>query len=106
MIQRRQEINSTRKYKQAIRDASKDIKNIFPTEHVCSAMEDEMFCCTVIGDTQKDTIYSDLTGRFSIQSYEGMNYIFVVYVYKSNAILLRSMKYREDASMVKAFTSV
>ena len=69
-------------------------------------MEDEIFCCTVIRDTHKDTIYSDLTGRFPIQSYEGMDYIFVAYVYKLNAILLRSMKSREDASMVEAFTSV
>ena len=79
---------------------------MFPTEHVCSAVEDEMFCCAVIGDKHKDTIYSDLTERFPIQSYEGMNYIFVAYVYKLNAILLRSMKSREHASMVEAFTSV
>ena len=69
-------------------------------------MEDEICCCAVIGDTHKDTIYSDLTGRFPIQSYEGMNYIFVAYVYKLNTISLRSMKSREDASMVEAFTSV
>ena len=106
MIQRRQGINSTRKDKQAIRDARQDIKNMFPTEHVCSAMEDEIFCCAVIGDTHKDTIYSDLTGRFQIQSYDGMNYIFVAYVYKLNAILLRSMKSRKDASMGEAFTIV
>ena len=106
MIQRRQGINSTRKYKQAIRDARQDIKNMFPTEHVCSTMEDETFCCAVIGDTHKDTIYSDLTGIFPIQSYAGMIYIFVVFVYKLNAIFLRSMKSREDARMVEAFTSV
>ena len=79
---------------------------MFPTEHVCSAMKDEIFCCAFIGDTHKDTIYSDLTGRFPIQSYDGMNYIFVVYVYKLNGIFLRSMKSREDARMVEAFASV
>ena len=94
MIQKRQGINSTRNDKQAIRDARQDIKNMLPTEHVFSAMEDDFFFCAVIGDTHKDTIYSDLTGRFPIQSYEGMNYIFVAYVYKLNAILLRSMKSR------------
>ena len=57
MIQIRQEVNSTRNDKQAIRDARQDIKNMFPTEHVCSAMEDEIFCCAIIGDTHKDTIY-------------------------------------------------
>ena len=35
-----------------------------------------------------------------------MNYIFVAYVYKLNTILLRSIKSREYASMVEAFTSV
>ena len=106
MIQRRQGINSTSKYKQEIRDARQDIQNKFPTEHVCSAIEDEIFCCAVIGDANENTIYSDLTGRFPIQSYEGVNYIFMAYVYKLNAILLRSMKSREDASMVEAFTRV
>ena len=79
---------------------------MFSTEHVCSDMEDEIFCCAVIVDTHKDTIYSDLTGRFPIQSYEDMNCIFVAYVYKLNAIFLRSMKSREDTSMVELFTSV
>ena len=106
MIQIRQGVNSTRKYKQAIRDARQDIKKMFPTAHVCSAMENEIFCCAVIVDTHKDTIYSDLTGRLPIQFYEGMNYIFVAYVYKLYNILLRSMKSREDASTVESFTSV
>ena len=79
---------------------------MFPTEHVCSAIEDEIFCFAVIGDANENTIYSDLTGRFPIHSYGGMNYISVAYVYKLNSILLRSVKSREDASMVEAFTSI
>ena len=79
---------------------------MFPTEDVCSDMEDEIFFCAVIGDTHEETIYSDLTGRLPMQSYEGMNYIFVAYVYKLNAILLLSMKSREDGSMLEAFTRV
>ena len=59
---------------------------MFPTEHVCSKIEDGIFCFAVIGDANKNTIYSDLTGIFLIQSYEGMNYIFVAYVYKLNSI--------------------
>ena len=49
MIQRRQGINSTSDNKQAVRDARQDIKNMFLTEHVCSAIEDKIFCCAVIG---------------------------------------------------------
>ena len=75
-------------------------------EHVCSANEDETFCCAVIEDAHTKPVYSDLTGRFPIQSYEGMNYIFVAYVYKLNSVLLRSMKSREDASMLEALTSI
>ena len=52
------------------------------------------------------TIYSDLTGQFPVQSYEGMCYIFVVYYYKLYTIMLRPMKNREDASMITAFKSV
>jgi hypothetical protein len=60
----------------------------------------------IIGDRNNNTIYSDLTGRFPVQSYEGMEYIFVAYVYKLNAILLRPMKSRVDAHMVGASTSI
>ena len=35
-----------------------------------------------------------------------MNYIFVAYVYNLNSILLRSLKSREDTSMVDAFSSI
>ena len=35
--------------------------------------------------------YSDLTGRFPIQSNRGANYIFVLYEYDSNSILARPL---------------
>ena len=56
MIQRRQGINSTSNNKQAVRDSRQDIQNMFPTEHVCSAIEDEIFYFAVIGDANKNTI--------------------------------------------------
>ena len=68
MLQRRQGINSTSNNKQAVIDARQDIHKMFPTEHVCSAIEDKIFCCAVIVDAHKNTIYSDLTGRFPIYS--------------------------------------
>ena len=45
-------------------------------------------------------------GRFPVQSYKGMQYIGVTYVYKINTILMRLMKPRADPEMVTAFTSV
>ena len=77
-----------------------------PTEDVYFAHEDEIYCFAAIGDKNENTLYSDLTGQFPVRSYDGMVYIFVAYVYKCNAILLRSMKSREDASMIEAFTSI
>ena len=52
------------------------------------------------------TIYSNLMGRFPVESYTGMNYILVVYVYKLNAPLMRAIKSRQDADIVAAFQSV
>ena len=34
------------------------------------------------------------------------NYIFVAYIYKINAILIRAMKNRADGSMIEAFTDI
>ena len=77
-----------------------------PDKHICSIEEDEIYCVVVICDRNENKIYRDLTGRFPIQSYERMQYIFVAYVYKINTILMRPMKSRADPDMVTAFTSV
>ena len=77
-----------------------------PTEQVCPVIEDQMFCFAMLEDQNEDTIYSDLPGRFSVQSYAENHYIFVAYVYKINAILMRPMTSRSDESMVKAFTDI
>ena len=72
---------------------------------MCSVIENEMFFFAILCDKDENTIYSDLTRTFLIESYTGMNYIFVCYVYKLNTILLRTMKNREDEEMVMAFKS-
>jgi len=78
-----------------------------PTDQVCPALADQMFCyATMIADQNKNAIYSDLTGRFPVQSYAGNNYIFVAYICKINSILTRPMKSRSDESMVKAFADI
>ena len=38
--------------------------------------------------------YTDLTGRFSNQSYRGNNYIFIAYNYGGNAILTKAIPKR------------
>jgi hypothetical protein len=51
-------------------------------------------------------IYTDLTGRFPIQSNRGNNYLYVLYDYDSNAILAEPMKNRGDAEMIRAYTKL
>jgi len=51
-------------------------------------------------------MYTDITGAFPVRSFKSMQYIFVAYVYDLNAIIVRTMPSRTDASMVTAFTDV
>ena len=50
--------------------------------------------------------FSDLTGRFPIQLNRGANYIFVLYDYDSNAILVRPLRNRSAHEIHRVFTSV
>ena len=50
--------------------------------------------------------YSDLTGRFPIQSNRGANYILVVYEYNSNVIIVRLLRNRTASEITRVFQSV
>ena len=50
--------------------------------------------------------YSDLTGRFPIQSNRGANFILVVYKYDSNAIIVRPLRNRTASEIKRVFQSV
>ena len=65
-----------------------------------------LFCFAALADTIKGTIYTDLPGRFAVRSIRKMQYIFVCYAYKPNAILVRSMKSREMECMVQAHSKI
>ena len=106
MVRVRQGLQSTKSNRQDILDARADVDDMAPPEHCCAAIENEMFCFVITRDEHNNTIYSNLTGRFPIESYTGMNYILVVYVYKLNAPLMVAIKSRKDEDMVAAFTSV
>ena len=106
MVQNRRGIRATSSDVQQVIDARKCVSDMSPAKQICSAEEDEIYCIAVIGNRNENTIYSDLTGRFPVQSYEGMQYIFVAYVYKINTILMHPMKLRADPAMVTAFTSI
>ena len=48
----------------------------------------------------KRQITTDLTGKLPVTSNRGNNYIFVLYDYDSNFILIRSMKSRADSKFI------
>ena len=59
-----------------------------PAEEMCTAINNKVFCFAALADSTKGTIYSDLIGRFPLQSYAGMHYIFIAYVYDQNYIII------------------
>ena len=64
-------LKSTRSIARQITKTRKDISDLLPTEEVCLAKEDEIYCYAVLGDKNERTIYSNLTGRFPVESYSG-----------------------------------
>ena len=70
---------------------------------ICNTMSPTVFCYVALVDTVTGTIYTDLPGRFPVQSVRKMQYIFVCYVYKANSILVKPMKIRSDESFVAAY---
>ena len=65
-----------------------------------------MFVYAALAENTDGMIYSDLTGRLPVESYWGMQYIFIAYIYDENVILMRPMKNRTDACMVAVFKEI
>ena len=51
----------------------------------------------------QERIATDLTGRFPVTSDRGKKYLFILYEYDSNYILVRPMKNRTDKESVQVF---
>jgi hypothetical protein len=80
------------------------VDNMFPCYEACAIHD--MFCFAALADANTGTMYTDLTGAFPVQSFKKMQYIFVAYIYDLNAIIVRPMASRTDASFIAAFTEV
>jgi hypothetical protein len=65
-----------------------------------------MFCSAALIDATTGTMCTDLTGAFPVRSFKNMIYIFIAYIYDLNAIIVRPMALRTDASFIAAFTKV
>ena len=83
--------NSTRINRHEILDAKKNVQDMFPTKQVFAVTKKDMFVFATLGDTRTNTLYTDLIGRLSVESYNGINHIFVAYVYILTYIILRAM---------------
>jgi hypothetical protein len=68
--------------------------------------EVELFIGATIADQNDGTIYTDNTGRFPVQSFHGKQIQFVAYEYRSNAIIVKTLRDQTDKSMVEAFQEV
>ena len=106
MHRNRMGIRSTRARTREIQDARLDLEDMNPPQQICSAQEQNVYCYAALADTNTGTIYTDLPGPFPVRSVRNMQYIFVCYVYESNAILVRPMKTRSDACMVGAYQEI
>ena len=104
MRRHRSNTASTRNKQNEIIAARSEVDHMFPQQEIC-AMQD-VFCFAALANTITGTMYTDITGAFPVRSFKGMQYIFVAYVYDLNAIIVRAMPSRTDASMVTAFTEV
>ena len=61
---------------------------------------------SISAPAELSTTYSDLTGRFPLQSSRGNNYIFVAYHPDANAILVEPLKNRQAATIAAAWTTI
>ena len=61
----------------------------------------EMFCFASLAEEFNNRIYSYATGKFLVLSYHGYHYFMVVYIYHTNAILVRPMENREKETIVE-----
>ncbi len=104
MRRHRSNTASTRNPQNDIVATRAEVKRMFPRQELC-AMQD-VFCFAALANAITGTMYTNITGAFPVCLFKSMQYIFVAYIYDLNAIIIRAMPSRTDASMVSAFTEV
>ena len=81
MIIPRSGIQSTQNNRVEILDARLQVDNMNPPQQICNANENEMFVYAALAYNINSLMYSDLKGRFPVESYWEMQYIFIAYIY-------------------------
>ena len=69
-------------------DPQLDKEDMNPAQEACTAGEYNVFCYAALADTNTGVIYTDPPGEFPVRSVRSMQYVFVCYAYKPNAILV------------------
>ena len=75
MIRPRSGIQSTRNNRAKILDARLQIDDMNPPQQICNANENKKKFYAALTDNINGVMYGDLTGRFPVVSYSGMQYI-------------------------------
>jgi hypothetical protein len=65
-----------------------------------------MFCFAALADAMLGMMYTNINGAFPIWSFKNMQYIFAVYIYNLNAIIVQPMPSCTDAFFIAAFSKV
>ena len=65
-----------------------------------------LYAATISYNQPTGKLYTDLTGRFPVQSSRGHKYILVAYNFDSNSIHVRPLKIRHDNDTIKAYEEI
>ena len=65
-----------------------------------------MYATTICYNEPTGKLYTDLTGRFPVQSSRGHKYILVAYNFDSNSIHVKPLKSRHDHNTIKAYEEI
>ncbi len=84
--------------------ARAEVDRMFPPQEICAIQD--VFCFAALADAITGTMYTNITGTFSVRSFKSIQYIFIACIYDLNAIIVWAMLSCTDASMVHAFTEV
>lgn len=84
----------------------KDIRHdFFPTTSTPSPKQYSV-CSKIVPFSPKELSYGDLTGSFPYTSSRGNKYLYVMYDYDSNAILLHPLKTRQASEITSAWQTL
>ena len=65
-----------------------------------------MYTATICYNEPTGKLYTDLTGRFPVQSSRGHKYILVTYNFDSNSIHVKPLKSQHDNDTIKAYEEI